>query len=98
MMVNGRDDGSKLNGVDMSNPPDQTDQNTVIWTKQITQSDTGSTTNEGDPQIFTGTHRTIPKTIYPIRYRQYNQLRRPDLSWETRQHVKTTYVIKSFVK
>ena len=48
MMVNGRDDGSKLNGVDMSNPPDQTDRNSYM-----------------------------DKTHYPIRYRQYNQLRRP---------------------
>ena len=76
-MVNGRDDGAKLNGVDMSNPPDQKDQNTVTRTKQDTQSETGSTTNDCDPQIFMGTHKTIRNRKHPIRYRQYNQLRRP---------------------
>ena len=75
MMVNGKYDGSKLNGVDMSNPPDQTDRNTVTWTKHITKSDTGSTTNEGDPQIIMGTQKTIPNTKHPIRNRQFNQLR-----------------------
>ena len=45
MMLNGRKMVLKLNGVDMSNPPDQTDQNTVTWTKHNTLSETGSTTN-----------------------------------------------------
>ena len=89
MMVNGRDDGDKLNGVDMSNPPDQKDQNTVTRTKHATQSETGSTTNEGDPQILMGTQKTIQNTKKPNPIPAVQLIKATSgSSWEQVQHTK----------